>query len=55
MKTELLKKTIASPNYRNYILENKVEVSSWDLVTLIYNKRFIFCRGQRSSTGFREK
>lgn len=51
MKTELLKIAIASLHYRNYILENKVEVSNWNLATHIYNnpisyyevKRIYFC------------
>ena len=41
MRTEFLWKAIASPDYRNYIVDNQIELSDWDLAIFIYhNKKF---------------
>lgn len=41
MRTELLKKSIGSPDYRKYIEEKKIELSDWDLATLIYHNKML--------------
>ena len=41
MKPELLKKAIGSSDYRKYIEENKIELSDWDLATLIYHNKML--------------
>lgn len=38
-EARFLEKAIASPDYRRYIEENKIELSDWDLATLIYNNK----------------
>lgn len=39
MKNNLLKMAIASEDYRKYIEDNKIELSDWDLATLIYHNK----------------
>lgn len=35
----ILDKAIASADYRKYILENKIELTDWDIASLIYNNK----------------
>ena len=55
MRTELLEKAIGSSDYRKYIEENKIELSDWDLATLIYHNKSLAHEAIISALNFLRK